>query len=213
MKNSIFRKVIAVCLLICVLSLTCACNKKQDPAENETDTSEATSSTATYTITVVDQNNTPIKGAIVELYVGNNCEALALTKANGVVSFADTDRANYTVKVSCSGYTGEASYRFAANSTEMTVQLTSAQASTKTTYTVKLIDTNNQPIVGTDVQLCVGDLCRLPQATNADGVATFELDPDNYTVKIPNLQGYVIEAYYTFPSNSTELTIQLTPAN
>ena len=214
MKSSIFRRVIAMCLLVCVLTLVGAC-KEVDPIDNNQgnndDGSNVVDTTATYTVTVVDQANNPLKGAIVELCIGNDCKSLALTKANGVVTFADMDRANYTVKVTLKDYTGEASYSFAANSTELTVQLTSAQSSTKTTYTVKLIDTNNQPIVGTDVQLCVGVICRLPQATDANGVATFELDPDDYTVKIPFLTGYIIEPYYTFPSGSTELTIQLTP--
>ena len=217
MKSSIFRRVVALCLLVCVLTLAVACKDKTEPIDNnqstEGDGTTVASTTATYTVKVVDQSNNPLKGAIVELYLGNECKELALTNATGTVSFADADRASYTVKVTLNGYTGEASYSFAANSTDLTVQLTAAQSSTRTTYTVKLVDTNNQPIVGTDVQLCVGIICRLPQTTDANGVATFELDPDDYTVKIPNLTGYVIEPYYYFPAGSTELTIQLTPAN
>ena len=220
MKNSIFRRVIAMCLLICMLALAVACNNTKEPIDDNTPGTEENGANtddtkATYKVTVVDQTNAPLKGAIVELYEGSTCKTLALTKANGVVSFADTDRANYTVKVTLNGYTGETSYSFAANSTELTVQLTKNQnqSSTKTTYTVTLVDTNNQPIVGTNVQLCVGEICRLPVTTDASGVATFELDADDYTVKIPNLEGYIIEPYYYFPTNSTELTIQLTPIN
>ena len=215
-----FRRVIAVCLLICMLALAVACNNTKEPIDDNTPGTEETGantgdSKATYKVTVVDQANVPLKRAIVELYVGNDRKALASTNSDGVASFADTDCANYTVKVKLDGYTGEASYSFAANSTELTVQLTKSQnqSSSKTTYTVTLVDTNNQPIVGTNVQLCVGEICRLPVVTDANGVATFELDPDDYTVKIPNLEGYIIEPYYYFPSNSTELTIQLTPAN
>ena len=216
MKNSMFRRVIAMCLLICVLALAVSCSVEEPIDDNTPGTEENGANTgdskATYKVTVVDQANEPLKGAIVELYEGSTCKTLALTKADGVVSFADTDRANYTVKVTLNGYTGETSYSFAANSTELTVQLTKNQnqSSSKTTYTVTLVDMNNQPIVGTNVQICDETGCKLPIATDANGVATFELDPADYTVKIPDLTG---DTYYYFPSNSTELTIQLTPAN
>lgn len=77
-------------------------------------------------------------------------------------------------------------------------------------YKVTVVDENNAPLAGATVQLCVGNLCRLPGVTNADGIATFEYDePDNYTVKV-TLAGYTGEAEYSFPANSTELTVQLT---
>lgn len=77
-------------------------------------------------------------------------------------------------------------------------------------YKVTVVDENNAPLAGATVQLCVGNLCRLPGVTNADGIATFEYDePDDYTVKI-TLAGYANEAVFYFPANSTELTVQLT---
>ena len=80
---------------------------------------------------------------------------------------------------------------------------------TRVTYKVTVTDENGAPLSGATVQLCVGDICRLPAPTGADGVATFTFDPDNYTVKV-TLSGYTGEASYTFPADSTELTVQLT---
>ena len=80
---------------------------------------------------------------------------------------------------------------------------------TRVTYTVTVVDENNAPIAGATVQMCVGDLCRLPALTGADGVASFLFDPDNYTVKV-TIKGYIYEASYTFAEGSTELTVQLT---
>ena len=78
----------------------------------------------------------------------------------------------------------------------------------KVTYTVTVVDEEGNPLSNATVQLCVGDLCKLPSPTNADGVATFEFDEAEYTVKV-NLTGYTGEAYYTFPEGSSELTVVL----
>ena len=80
---------------------------------------------------------------------------------------------------------------------------------TTVSYTVTVVDKNNAPLAGAVVQLCVGDLCRLPVLTDANGVATLNVDEDNYTVKV-TLTGYTGEASYSFPAGSTALTVQLT---
>ena len=77
-------------------------------------------------------------------------------------------------------------------------------------YKVTVVDENNAPLANAMIQLCNDGLCGMPGFTDANGVATFEYDePDNYTVKV-TLVGYTGEAEYTFPANSTELTVQLT---
>ena len=80
------------------------------------------------------------------------------------------------------------------------------------TYKITVVDENGNPVVGATVQLCVGDLCRLPCPSDANGVATFEETEDAYTAKV-FANGYVSdEAGYTFPDGSYELTITLTKA-
>ena len=76
-------------------------------------------------------------------------------------------------------------------------------------YTVTVVDQNGTPLAGAIVQFCVGDLCRLPQFTDASGVATLEVPVDDYTVKV-TLEGYVGEASYSFAEGSFELTVTLT---
>ena len=82
-------------------------------------------------------------------------------------------------------------------------------ADTFVTYTVTVVDENNAPLAGATVQLCVGDICRLPVPTNAQGVATVTADKGDYTVKV-TLAGYTGEPSYSFAADSTELTVQLT---
>ena len=82
---------------------------------------------------------------------------------------------------------------------------------TKVTYKITVVDEAGAPLAGATVQLCVGDICRLPVPTDTNGVATFELDADDYKVKI-TLSGYTGEAEYSFPEGSTELKVTLTKA-
>ena len=92
---------------------------------------------------------------------------------------------------------------------EITIPEETTPEETRITYTITVVDENNAPLAGATVQMCVGDLCRLPALTGENGVASFFFDPDNYTVKV-TLKGYTGEASYTFAQGSTELTVQLT---
>ena len=77
------------------------------------------------------------------------------------------------------------------------------------TYTVTVVDQDGAPVVGAAVQLCVGNICRLPSPTDANGVAVFDFEPADYSVKV-TVSGYTCEDYYYFDTNSTELNIVLT---
>lgn len=75
-------------------------------------------------------------------------------------------------------------------------------------YKVTVVDIAGDPLKGATVQLCIGELCQLPVATDENGVAIIDAAEDNYTVKV-TLAGYVGEPYYSFPEGSKELTVTL----
>lgn len=80
-------------------------------------------------------------------------------------------------------------------------------------YTVKVQDEGGNPIVGAMVQVCQGELCLMPSATDADGVATFTVAQEaEYEAKFLTLpEGYDYTGEeHAFPfGSSTELTITL----
>ena len=80
---------------------------------------------------------------------------------------------------------------------------------TTVTYTVKVIDETGAPVAGAAVQLCLGDLCKMPALTGADGVASFNYEPDNYKALV-TIEGYNCGDYVFFAEGSTELTITIT---
>jgi hypothetical protein len=95
---------------------------------------------------------------------------------------------------------------------EPTVETTEATEADdgKATYTIKVVDEAGNPIAGAMVQMCK-ETC-LPGATNAEGVAEFNVVEDSeYKVSfltVPAGFEGAEEAYY-FEAGSYELTITL----
>ena len=85
--------------------------------------------------------------------------------------------------------------------------------STKITYTVTVKDQNGNPVEGAAVQMCDDKGCKMPAATNAEGVVTFTYDPSNYHITIVECPtGYTCDpeqAFY-FEGEATELTVEIT---
>ena len=142
-KNTFLKLIAIVCILTSVLLIACSC--KQEPQNNQesnTTSTQATDPESTptepvtepvteppftgviYKVTVVDENNAPLANAMIQLCNEGLCGMPGFTDANGVATFEYDEPDNYTVKVTLTGYTGEAEYSFPANSTELTVQLT-----------------------------------------------------------------------------------------
>ena len=96
---------------------------------------------------------------------------------------------------------------------EQTPEETEAEAPAGTVYTVTLVDEGGNPIVGTLIQICQGELCLMPCATDANGVATFTVTEDGaYEAKLVALpEGYEYTSEeQVFPfGGAYELTITL----
>lgn len=79
-------------------------------------------------------------------------------------------------------------------------------------YTVTVTDKDGNPIAGVQIQMCDSKGCRLPAATGADGVVTFDYETSDFHVLIAaDVEGYVVdktEEYY-FENGGKELTIVL----
>ena len=207
--NSIFKKLLAVCLLLSVMLIACSCggsnnNSGDGNTENGgSGSGDDATDKATYKVTVVDQDNKPLAGATVEISV-SSIKHSATTDNTGVATFTNVKKLPYSAKVTLNGYAaGKSSYSFALESTELKVELTK-----KVTYKITVVDTAGSPLAGANVQLCVGDICKLPVATGDDGVATFaNFDEANYTIKV-TFDGNTYEVPYGFEEGSYELTVE-----
>ena len=97
--------------------------------------------------------------------------------------------------------------------TETPTEAPTEAPSTKVTYTVTVKDQNGDPVVGAAVQMCDDKGCKMPAATDANGVVTFTYDPSNYHITIVECpDGYTVDATqeFYFEGDSTELVVEIT---
>ena len=97
--------------------------------------------------------------------------------------------------------------------TEEPTEAPTEAPSTKVTYTVTVKDQNGDAVEGAAVQMCDDKGCKMPAATDANGVVTFTYDPSNYHVTIVECpEGYTCDpeqAFY-FEGETTELIVEIT---
>ena len=206
--NSILKKILVACLLLGVMLVACSCggsNNNQGGNSNVGNNGsgdnggENNENKATYKVTVVDQNGTSLAGATVEISIAAN-KYTATTDATGVATFESVAKAPYNTKVTLDGYKSEKpSYTIDLGKTELTVKMTEMA-----TYKVTVLDASGAPVADANVQFCVGDTCKLPVPTDADGIAILEFEKADYTIKVNG-----VEVPDRFSEGSFELTIQL----
>ena len=99
----------------------------------------------------------------------------------------------------------------AGNTVTKPTEAETEPANTNVDFTVKVVDFNGNPVEGARVQLCVGELCKTPATTNAEGVVTFSFPDDYYTVKVSdipaNMQAPAVEEHVS--ADEPEVTIEL----
>lgn len=135
----LFALLVAVLLLSC---MTMACTKAPEGTADTTAaapsgdsgttaSTDADADTAaptgkiTYTVTVLDQNGTPVSGVAIQMCTADSCLMPAATGEDGTVSFTLTPAAYHaTVAVCPEGYTAEAAeYHFEGNATALTIRV------------------------------------------------------------------------------------------
>ena len=113
-----------------------------------------------------------------------------------------------------------------SSQTEQTTTTTASTTTTTTTapqnnepdtpatvqYKVTVKDQNGDPVKEAAVQMCIGDRCKLPVFTDDNGVALFDVEEADYSVKFNLIpEGYAEDSnVYAFEDESRELVITLT---
>ena len=81
----------------------------------------------------------------------------------------------------------------------------------KVTYTVTVVDQNNNPVEGVAIQFCDDENCKLPVLTDASGVVSQRYAESEYHITLAELPaGYTSEETEFYFNGETELTIVIT---
>ena len=80
----------------------------------------------------------------------------------------------------------------------------------KVTYTVKVTDANGAPVAGVAVQFCDDNGCRMPVATNAEGIVTLTDAESNFHVTLAEVpEGFAADTTEYYFDGAFELTVTL----
>lgn len=161
-----------------------------------------------YKVTVTDKSGKGIPGVTVRLTVDSAVQNV-VTDESGVAS-ATLRGGNYIVTVtSPEGYKAD-NTEYIVTSLNSTVTITLEKKSTvQKTYTVKVVDESGKAIKDASVTVGSSNFAK----TNSNGVATFTLIEDNYSVSA-SASGYTTDGQnYSFENGATEITITLKKQN
>ena len=227
-----FKKILSLVLVICMFASVCsltACGGKDNNDDVSNDNNDNggnnnVTTDSTYTVTVLDGDNTPVEG--VKLVITDEkTYPTATTDKDGKASVQLPADAKVSVMVTSvpNGYvkpekvSGVYHGVFASGSTEFTLTV-EKEVDNKVEYTVRVVDQNGDAVVGMSIQLCPNGVCLAEKfVTNENGEITVKLTPGSAVdVKLEGLEGYTLptpvkDSYHAvIESGVTEATVTVT---
>ena len=227
------KKILSLVLVICMLAAVCsltACGGKDnnDDVSNDNNNDNGGNNNVTtdktYTVTVLDGENTPVEGVKLVVTDGKSYPT-ATTDKEGKASVQLPADVTVSVMVTSvpNGYvkpekvSGVYHGVFAKDSTEFTLKV-EKEVDNKVEYTVRVVDQNGDAVVGMSIQLCPNGVCLAEKfVTNENGEITVKLTPGSAVdVKLEGLEGYTLPApvkdsyHAVIESGVTEATVTVT---
>ena len=196
MLKKILSTILVLSMILTLsLSLFSCNNKGNDNTDDQNNNDNTTPEKVTYTVTVVDQDGNPVKGAAVYFYPKGGVELLYPTNENGATEGYKTDK-----EMSISVIRVPAGYEYDklnekqkvdAKDGKVTITVTK-KAAEGTNYTIRVVDQNGNPVKGAMVQMCESaEVCLTPILTDANGEAVYTQPEKEYKAAITNLpDGY-----------------------
>ena len=199
--------VAVIAIIILLTTLLFGNNNSGNPGDN----------IVTYTVTVVDENNNPVKDVVITFTTESGESDMKVTKADGKLTYEPAEKFTASVTRVPNGYKDDLvgqtiSFDEQGNATiALKKNVTEA---VKEDYVILVVDQDGNPIEGVFVQMCT-DVCLSPKTTGADGKVIYNVVPDSYKAQLTDLpDGYTVDditAKYEFVDGMA--TIVLTKVN
>ena len=160
-----------------------------------------------YTVTVVDEDGNPMKGATITFSPAGSMDIPFETEADGVVSYK-------TAKTVTAKLTGiPTGYKSAQLNKEISFDANGNATVTLTKmpdYIVKVVDQDGNPVAGVSLQMCDKFCVSFPK-TDANGQTSTKYQEGNFHVVITAVpDGYDADTTVEYDFVGNELTIEIT---
>ena len=213
-----FKKILSTILVLSMILALCAslfsCNNKDKgndnvtEQENQGNNDTTTPEKVNYTVTVVDEEGTPIKGVGITFTPKSGTAVPFPTDADGKSSYKTDKEITVTVTSIPEGYAYDklnVAQKFDGNS--MTITLTILAP-----YVIRVVDQDGNPVAGVQVQMCdEGGSCRIPVRTDVNGQAEYPFEDGVFHAQLTSVpEGYSVEdegAYYNFVDGVATITL------
>lgn len=165
----------------------------------------------TYTVTVVDQDGNPVKGAVIYFNPEGGVAFPIGTDSEGKVSYSTDKKMTVSVSAVPAGYEynkldEEQSFD---KDGKLTVTVTKTVVD-EDYFKILVVDQDGNPIEGVMVQMCA-DYCKMPVVTGADGKASYAYEEGDFHAQLTSLpEGYTVDdpnAYYEFVDGLATITL------
>jgi len=163
----------------------------------------------TYTVTVVDENGKPMKGAEITFSPAGSMDIPFETEDNGTVSYK-------TAKALTAKLTGIPSGYKSAQLNKDIIFDDNGNAtivlSKMPPYVVKVVDQDGNPVAGVKVQMCDKYCVSFNAPTDANGQTSTDYREGNFRAQILELpEGYTVDDlddYYEFTGNEVIIEVE-----
>ncbi len=203
MKKILSLILSAIMLVTLSLSLFACDDKENNPPADEK---------ATYTVTVVDEDGNPIKGAMVNFNVKGGAAFPMPTDAEGKASYTTDKQVTVSILSVPDGYEY---FEIGKNITldsngSATVTVKKAEI-IEDYFVILVVDQYGAPVEGVLVQMCTESSCLTPTATDENGEASYSYADGEFKAKLTSIpEGYTVadpEAYYEFENDTATIVL------
>lgn len=194
--KKIISAILAVMMVLSLSLCLFACNNENNGNDGGENGGNQTPQKKTYTVTVVDENGNPVKGAYVSFTAEGANPIPFETDKDGKASRTSDSKITITLLTIPKGYESDKVGSVLTPDADGNVTVTLKKAAVADPYVILVVDEQGNPVAGVTVQMCsLAGSCRVPVVTGEDGKAEYAFEEGEFKVQLTGGMDGVPEGY------------------